>query len=79
MVHDMSVFPEYIRDDPSNWWACEHPERPWDQFALFDDENCRGCRLALRAVAANGLGHIVLIQSKTMLKTTVTQWVESLA
>lgn len=79
MRHDSSVLPDYVRQSHRNWWACESPERPPDGFALYDTEQCPGCRLALRAVVANGLGDLELVHAQSQIEVTAEQAVAQIA
>lgn len=43
--------PVILRID--EWWACEHPERPWDFRGTWFAADCRACVLALGAAAVH--------------------------
>lgn len=44
---------------PRQWWACQEPERPDDEWCCYD-ERCRGCILKAAAALANGQSDVLL-------------------
>lgn len=42
--------------EPWEWWACEHPERPFDHYTALHCpiDDCHGCKVAYAAYMARG-------------------------
>lgn len=57
------------------WWACEHPERPYDEQANYHNR-CRACWLSAKASSLNGFAEVVGRRSK---QRTLAEWVDQYA
>lgn len=56
---DLDRAPYYIEYQgalrlPGRWFACEHPERPWDPQATILHDCCRPCLVSAEATVARG-------------------------
>lgn len=50
-LHDSVAYFGVIPGRNDEWWACQHPERPYDLDRTWIEERCRPCVLALGAAA----------------------------
>lgn len=44
--------------DPGDWFACDFPERPFEQGQTVFLSDCYPCRLALRSAVVNGYAEV---------------------
>lgn len=62
-MSDRPLLHDYVLNgDVREWWACKHPERPFDMQEVFD-ERCRGCRIKAQADLVNH-GDVTLFDPK---------------